>query len=158
MERRFSASDVERFLLKVKIQPGCWEWQASKKKFGYGQFGNPYHETAHRVAYEMFVGMVPDGKCVLHTCDNPSCVNPTHLWIGTQAENIADMMSKGRQRTGDVRGEKNGQARLRVEDVREIRRRAKDGETHRALAQAFGLSHSAVVTNIVNRKRWKSIV
>ena len=157
MERRFSASDVERFLLKVKVQPGCWEWQGAKNHLGYAIFSNAWHHSAHRVAYEMFVGAIPDGKCVLHTCDNRCCVNPGHLWIGTQADNIADMDKKGRRVNGDRKGEKNAQSKLTVEDVREIRRRASKGETHRSLAQEFGLAQSSVVSNVVNRKRWKHV-
>lgn len=88
---------VERFNSKIKYGPECWEWQAAKTPSGYGQF--KYKGTmkiAHRVAFEFFMGVKPGPMCVLHRCDNPSCERPDHLFLGTQQDNIADMLKKGR--------------------------------------------------------------
>lgn len=92
---------MKRFWEKVKVgMPGeCWEWQASTltTRHPYGRFwllGK--NRLAHRVAYELEVGEVEDGKCVLHKCDSPRCVNPVHLFVGTQMENVVDMVVKGR--------------------------------------------------------------
>ena len=76
---------------------GCWEWKRSKTKFGYGQFTvNKIHILAHRMAYAIFYGEVPTSLCVLHRCDNPSCVNPEHLFLGTYLDNNRDMSLKRR--------------------------------------------------------------
>lgn len=75
----------------------CWPWLAGRSKFGYGSV---FHEGrvvgAHRVVYEWMRGPIPPGYCVCHTCDNPPCVNPAHLWLGTKADNLRDMWAKGR--------------------------------------------------------------
>jgi hypothetical protein len=89
----------ERFWEKVAVgEPDqCWEWTSAKIPVGYGQFflqGKPRY--AHRVAFEMTKGEVPPEMNVLHTCDNPGCCNPDHLWLGTQQDNVRDMMQKGR--------------------------------------------------------------
>ena len=90
---------VERFLSKVDTSGDCWLWRASKTR-GYGQFSVDGHGSAprkaHRVSYEMFVGEVPAHLVVCHRCDNPSCVRPTHLFLGTQSDNLRDASAKGR--------------------------------------------------------------
>jgi hypothetical protein len=93
----------DRFLQKVLKTENCWLWTGSKIPKGYGKFQtviskNKYkQEYSHRISYELFVGKI-ENKCVLHTCDNPSCVNPKHLFLGTQKENIEDRQQKGRTR------------------------------------------------------------
>lgn len=81
----------------VDSETNCWEWQVAKDQYGYGaiRFNNEYH-VAHRLAYRLFVGPIPKNKVVMHECDNPSCVNPEHLKVGTQAENLRDMALRGR--------------------------------------------------------------
>lgn len=90
----------ERFLAKIRIdESGCWIWTAGRNKLGYGRFGLPgQYKTvqAHRFAYEQFYGPIPEGMFVCHHCDNPPCVNPEHLFVGTHVDNMKDMWSKGR--------------------------------------------------------------
>lgn len=90
---------VERFLSKVDTSGECWTWRASTSR-GYGQFSVNGHGSAplkaHRVAYELFVGPIPDGLVLCHACDNPSCVRPSHLLAGTQADNLRGASARGR--------------------------------------------------------------
>ena len=91
---------IQRFWNKVEKTDGCWLWIGSKSKRGYGYFeikGKTF--KSHRVAYEISIGKIPRDKYVCHHCDNPSCVRPEHLWIGTFEENNHDMMRKGRMRS-----------------------------------------------------------
>ncbi len=85
------------FYKNVRIGPDCWFWVGRKSTKGYGKLSEGNVELrAHRVSYELFVGSVPDGLLVLHSCDNPECCNPNHLSVGTNKENILDKVSKGR--------------------------------------------------------------
>ena len=90
----------ERFFSKVRKTETCWIWIGHRLKKGYGLISRGRRgETpfqAHRLSYELHIGEIPDGKCVLHTCDNPSCVNPEHLFLGTEKDNTSDMMEKER--------------------------------------------------------------
>ena len=98
-------SEVNRFMSKVrKAESGCWLWTAYRMPSGYGNFRTPErHELAHRVAYRLFVGTL-DTRDVMHSCDNPSCVNPEHLSLGTRKENMQDAKSKLRVRSGEGHG------------------------------------------------------
>jgi len=91
----------ERFFAKVHFKPGCWGWLGPKDPNGYGRFslGSARPSVlAHRVAYEIHNGPIPDGLYVCHHCDNPECTRPGHLFVGTPADNMRDMSAKGRRR------------------------------------------------------------
>lgn len=91
-------SDKCRFEAKIEKQKnGCWIWKSSKTNSGYGKFNiRGKHMVAHRYSYELYKGSIPKGMCICHSCDNKLCVNPEHLWIGTQKDNIQDCKNKGR--------------------------------------------------------------
>jgi hypothetical protein len=108
---------------------------------------------AHRIAYELTIGPIPEGMHVLHRCDNPSCVNPAHLFLGTLADNAKDMYAKGRGADRD--GEKGPSAKLTWEIVTEIRRRyAADATTYRQLGAEFGVV-SSQIGHIIRGEQWK---
>lgn len=103
----------------IKHDEGCWGWSGYKDKDGYGKIGkNNISRPAHRVSYELHVGEIPSSMLVLHRCDNPECTNPVHLFLGTQADNMADKVKKGR--SADNRGERSPVAKLTNEQVVEI--------------------------------------
>ena len=140
----------ERFEAKFTKGDGCWEWTAFKDQCGYGRFSFAGRSaSAHRVAYQMYVDEIPDGLCVLHRCDNRRCVNPTHLFLGTNTDNIHDCMNKGRS----MHGEKNSQARLTERQVKAIRARRNDGALTADLAKEFGVS-GATIYKIAHYLRW----
>ncbi|CAH0532164.1 HNH endonuclease [Ralstonia phage UAM5] len=129
---------VKRFYAKVRITPGCWIWTASTRRFGYGQFqfhGRP--QAAHRISYIINIGEIPSGMLVLHKCDVPGCVNPDHLFLGTDSDNMVDMSLKGRGRTKDQKGDSNGNARLDRAKVEAI---FFDGRPSAEIADEYGIS------------------
>lgn len=139
---------------------GCWVWTdpANDKGYGVFNFHNKLHR-AHVVAYELANGPIPEGEglVVCHTCDNPPCCNPAHLWLGTRGDNAADRDRKKRTNPGWVPGSKNGLAKLTEELIPIIRRRAATGETHRKLADDFGVSKGAI-TAICVRRNWRHVL
>lgn len=151
------ASELEQFEAGYEIDPstGCWEWQKCKT-LGYGRLavaGTGKKSRAHRQSHALHTGPIPDGMLVCHACDNPSCVNPDHLFLGTQSDNMADMTAKGRQ----SRGEASGSAKLTKSDVLEIR----DLALHKVFTQAaigalYDIDQTAV-SKIHSRKSWRHI-
>lgn len=134
----------------------CWIWTGSKHPAGYGSIKlGPGHgmQVSHRVAWELALGRVPDGLNVLHRCDNRPCVNPDHLFLGTQLDNARDMIAKGRQVI--LRGERVGRARLNADQVREIRRIGRS-VLQRALAERYGVGTSTIGA-ILTGDAWKHV-
>lgn len=147
----------DRFWSKVvKTSPeGCWLWSANMNNKGYGLFrpgGTVPKQLAHRVSYEAAFGKIPNGGIILHSCDNRICVNPAHLRVGTFKENTADMYSRDR----GISGEKHPNCRIRVEDVLEMRSRAKT-EPHSLIAADFSISRRHA-SDVIAGRRWGHIV
>jgi hypothetical protein len=151
---------LQRFLSKIEYNSfsGCWLWTGVKDGGGYGAFADMGTHKAHRWAYSEFRGEIGQGLHVCHKCDVPSCVNPFHLFVGTQKENIADMMRKGRHRdiSTVLRGSKQPQAKLTEDMVIEIRMRVEEGESQASLAREFYVSGNTV-GRIIRRETWKHI-
>jgi hypothetical protein len=135
-------------------ETGCWEWSGGSNSRGYGQLWfRGRVQKVHRLAYEAWVGVVPDGMVVRHlVCDNPPCINPDHLAVGTQKDNVDDRDRKGRRKPPS--GELNGRATLTTEVVNEIRRRLSEGETVSSLARAFDSTLSKI-SHIKNGVSWR---
>ena len=133
---------------------GCWIWMGHGTKAGYGMLGDRY---MHRYSYERHIGHIPDGMHVLHKCDVPSCVNPSHLFIGTQQDNNNDKIAKGRARGGSLKGEAHNMHKLTADEVRLIRRLYRDGSmTQVALADEFDVVQGTI-SNIILGKTWRHI-
>jgi DNA-binding XRE family transcriptional regulator len=155
---------------------GCWLWHGyAHGSLGHGRVTiNKRRVMAHRYAYEQAFGAIPDGLCVCHRCDVPACVNPDHLWLGTPAENTADMVAKGRQAKGDrassrlhrhlrprgerlsrkLAGERNASAVLTIEQVLSIREEyAAGGVSQSQLGAKYGVARGTIAS-ITQGKSW----
>ena len=147
MPFRSTQTFEERFWSKVARQAGdeCWLWLAGRDKDGYGYFFKPAgKDRAHRIVWEITHGSIPDGLCVCHRCDNPSCVRPDHLFLGTNIDNIADRDRKGRACKGEAhpywngnKGSANPYAKLSDDDVRAIRQ---DPRRKAQIARDYGVT------------------
>jgi hypothetical protein len=143
---------------RAVIGPGCWNWIGYRDRDGYGrtafEVGPKREQMAHRVSFIRCRGPIPDGLVVMHKCDNPTCVRPTHLVLGTQRENIIDMIGKGRQ--ASPQGEANHFARLKASQVTELRMRRANGEDLNTLAAEFGIA-PITASQIIRRHSWRSV-
>lgn len=145
----------ERFWRNVRKSDGCWEWTAYRDGRGYGSIRSDGATwRAHRLSWVMAHGPILPGLFVCHRCDNPPCVNPVHLFLGTPADNMRDMDAKGRRVA--MPGALNRHAKLTPAQVIEIRRRAANGERGTALAAEFGISQPSAHMVIV-RKNWRHL-
>ena len=163
-----------RFMAKVEVhENGCWMWRGAKDRKGYGMFsvgkGRKPDGTrrnsmrlAHRVSYELFKGQIPEhdshhGMCVLHMCDTPGCVNPDHLFLGTNTDNVHDMDEKGRRVNVPNRGSKHGNAVLDEAKVKEIMVKLKSRyPTQREIAKMYGVSY-ATINHIKTGRLWAHV-
>lgn len=150
MTRRFTkwdrASPEQRFAAKyIKRPGGCWEWRAAQNGYGYGVWLDPSFSTrsAHRVSWILYRGPIPDGMQVLHRCDNRACVNPDHLFLGTQRDNMHDMWAKGRQKTN----------KLPTAAIQSIKLSSEPVER---LAELYGVSISAIY-RVRRGETWRSV-
>ncbi len=165
-------SSIDKFWAHVRKSDSCWEWIGGKKESGYGYFDpGPRipRARAHRWIYQYLNGPVDPKVHVCHICDNPGCVRPDHLFMGTDADNMRDCARKGRhgmQRHPErsslhtmlvrPKGEQHGSAKLTADQVREMRRLKREGVSARELGKQFGI-HPGYVSKIVSSRKWKHI-
>ena len=150
-----------RFWLNVnKHDDKCWKWQGAKSVQGYGVLNiNRKAFKAHRYSWILHFGEIPNDLFICHKCDNPSCVNPDHLFLGTNSDNMKDMREKGRSCKGEAHapGEINGQSKLTKKEVIKIRNLYVTGKyTQKHLGELFNV-HNSQISNIVRRKHWKHV-
>lgn len=136
----------------VVTENGCVEWTATRNKLGYGTTKVAgKSKLAHRLSYERSVGPIPEGLCVLHRCDNPPCINPDHLFLGTRYDNTQDMINKGRMRKAS--GENSGRSKFTAEQILKIR---DDKRSGKIIADEYGVAKSSI-TRIRSRINWKHL-
>lgn len=170
-------------LIVINQSTECWNWQGTKTSDGYGRIGvSGRLHLAHRVMFSLQRKAIPKGMLVLHKCDNPACINPGHLFLGTQQDNMTDCKNKGRIAKGDksgarlhpekvprgdrhyfhlhpeksVRGEQNGRSKLTNVIVLQARKLYRDGVTIKCLAAKYGVS-PAVMSKAIHKKTWKHV-
>lgn len=157
----FGRSFEDRFWDKVDKTDGCWNWNGSLvgDRRWYGALliktkGKWTHIRAHRLSYLLAHKEIPEGMCVLHSCDNGRCVKPEHLWLGTPQDNMEDMRVKGRiSKVSRNRGELCGASKLTEVEVKQIRDRCAVGDKQSKIAKDFGIDQS-MVSCIKNKKKW----
>lgn len=159
-----------KFWAKVDKTDSCWLWTASKRYKGYGAFtyrknGRVIQGRAHRYSYELHKGEIPLGLFVLHECDTPSCVNPAHLFLGTNEDNVKDMMTKGRHISGGTlcgnngkwpRGEKHHAAKMNPSKIQELKTLRANGSSYTDLSTRFNIGLSTIF-KILKGRTWKQI-
>jgi HNH endonuclease/Sigma-70, region 4 len=141
-------SDQCRFMYYVEKTDTCWLWTGAKNRQGYGKVCYQGNTTtpAHRASYMIFKGEITNGLLVCHSCDVKACVNPDHLWLGTNSDNIQDMCKKGRN-----------PSKLKPQDILKMRDLAENqGYTQKQLCELFGITNGTV-SQIINRKKWTFI-
>ena len=143
---------LTRFMGKVNQTATCWLWTGAVNDKGYGWVSRTRAlgpTRAHRFSWEIHRGQIPKGKCVLHKCDVPLCVNPDHLFLGTRKDNTRDMMRKGRC----INGERASWSKLTEKEVREI---LKSKDSQRTLARRYGVIQQTI-SSIKRRINWKHV-
>ena len=150
----YGARDINRFWRKVNKTDSCWLWKGRPGTKGYGRFtigrrGDSRTFMAHRFSYEVAFGVVPGELCVCHHCDTPACVKPAHLFLGTKADNNADMKRKGRHPLGD----RHHRRKLNSEQVRAIKR---DARPQVVIAAEYKV-HQSTISFIKSGRYWKEV-
>lgn len=166
---KLTPRDIARFWSKVDRRgpDECWEWREGTYQFGYGHFWvDSESQGAHRIAWILFNGEVPEGLFVLHGCDNPPCCNPFHLRVGDYQDNANDMVARGRSLSGDRhpihkynwtrRGSEVTNSKLKESDIIEIRRMRAGGALLKEIAAKFNVSVSSIHL-IVKGRNWKHV-
>jgi hypothetical protein len=149
----------ERFFRHIEKTDGCWLWTGRLVGKGYGSLGmggkGAKHKLSHRLSYEIHHGEIPDGMVVMHKCDNPRCVNPNHLEVGTQSQNIKDAFARGRKLNlpSGLKGESHGASKLNNASVINIR---ESTLSIAELAKLYGVSNTAI-ERVRARKTWRHI-
>lgn len=148
----------ERFWAKIEKTETCWLWTGATTHGGYGVISKGRaiegDLRAHVLAYELTHGKVPDGMNVCHTCDNPPCVRPDHLFLGTQKDNVLDAIAKGRQINPPIkRGEEHGMVKLTAAQVIQIREELKAGNSQTDIARRYNVTQAAI-SLIKLGKKW----
>lgn len=155
---KFKEDPQKRFWFHVRKTPTCWIWEGAKNgNFGHGifRFDSGKNILSHRFSWTIHNGPIPEGMNICHTCDNPPCVNPNHLWAGTTKDNVHDMIKKGR--SNPPRGERQGNSKLTEEQVRSIRKEYIPGVTLQAdIAKKYNIRYQTV-DGICKRKSWRHI-
>ena len=156
---------IDRVLSRVTRIPfaGCWIFTGATNESGYGIVGTgprgSPNDRAHRITYKHFVGEIPSGMFVCHQCDTPSCCNPEHLFLGTNQDNVNDMVKKGRNkkppRNLHVVGSIHPRAKLHESQIRTIREKYCCGATQQELADWYGVARQTI-SKVVNFKRYKN--
>ena len=153
-EKKIEHMKVQYESKVIRSENGCWGWKGYLHS-GYGEVrNNKNYIKAHRFSWEMNFGKIPEGKYVLHSCDNRSCSNPSHLFLGTHKDNMVDMLSKGRQK-GAI-GSKNIKAKLSEENVLEIRRLIQEKVIISEIAKSFSVTKGSIY-KIKSGTYWKHI-
>lgn len=162
MAKRFvHGTERERFEERIYPEPnsGCWLFMSTHEPGGYGRFCfNKTTRMAHRAAYEIYKGPIPDGMVVCHKCDVPACVNPDHLFLGTQSDNLKDMSDKGRRWKPEWHGETHPRSKLTDDMVRQIRmERDATGASLSTLAKKYGVVHSTIAV-VIRGESWTHLL
>lgn len=152
MRKKIPIEDRLRAKIAVDQATGCHVWMGATHEFGYGIIGLGGRSAGvgktHRVAYAIAHGEIPEGKMVLHECDNPPCCNPDHLFLGTQLDNMRDMSRKGRH--------SRPAAKLSEDQVRQVRKAKREGETNKSISRRFGIMPRQI-RRIASREQWNHV-
>jgi len=153
--------NIKNFWKKVDVkgEDECWEWTGAKnRKNGYGNIKINYKKyRSHRISWILANGKIPEKMCVCHSCDNPGCVNPNHLFLGTHQDNMNDMINKNRNKIPDNSGEKSGNHKLTEQEVLEIKSKYKwYVYTYKMLSEEYCVNYRTIL-DIIHRKTWKHI-
>ena len=165
---QFTQRQTDNFWKNIKKSDGCWEWQGARVSGKYGRVcvtssGKQHYLLAHRVSYMLTYGVIPEhdsyhGICVMHKCDNPCCVNPKHLLLGTQLENMQDSKNKGRKYYGENRGENSGRCTITELKASQIKDALQaQGNKLTKIAKTFSVGKN-IVANIAYDKAWGHLV